>query len=151
LNRPVTDIDAFQGMDNLALAEGRVWIDKILMDRETNQGDAVAEGVSLQVSQVGPMPRVQRLLLGEVHLTMEDVHPFGAQGCSPLDHLVNGDLGVPEMPVGIRGDCQADAGLKRDHRTGLQRARSQGGSSSSHHQGTTSTKETAPAWVVVCN
>ena len=107
------DIDALDRVLNLPLSDSRIGIDKILMNGEAHQRNTISEGMLFKVGQIGPMLCSERFLFGNVHLTMQDIHPFSAQGGSPFDDLMNCHFGISEMPIGVGGNGQSDSGPDR--------------------------------------
>ena len=107
------DIDALDCVFDLSASDSRIGIDKILMNGEAYQRDAVSEGMLFEVGQIGPVLCGERLLFGDIHLTVQDIHPFSTQGRSPFDDLVNSHFGISKMPIGVGGNSQSDPGPDR--------------------------------------
>jgi len=100
----VGDFNAFERVLDLLLTIGGVGIDEILVNRETDKIDSVVESVALQLLQILPVGRGERVVLPHFHLTVHDIHTFNAQGGGFVRHRLNRNLGRPEVPIRIAGN-----------------------------------------------
>jgi hypothetical protein len=105
----VGDFDAFMGVFDLLPAVFGVGVDEILMDREADEVDALAEGVAFKCLQVGSMFAGEGSLFGDIHLTVEDIDAFDAEGSCLVDDGFDGDPCRAEVPVGVGGDSEFEA------------------------------------------
>jgi len=65
--------------------------------------------VALQLAQIAPMRLRERVLFGNIHLTMQDVDTLDAKLRGSIDHSFDEDFGIAEMPIRIGADTQLDA------------------------------------------
>ena len=98
----VSEFDAAERVVYRLLPFDRIGVHKILMDGKADQIHSTHEGMALELLKIG------RILA--VHLTMKDVDPLHPQVGGVVDHRFNGHLGRLEMPVGVGGKSQSDAG-----------------------------------------
>src|SRR5437867_1572779 len=109
----VGNLNALLRVFDLLLTKLGARVDEVLVNREGNQAHAAGEGVAFELAQVGAMVRRQRILFGNVHLAVKDVHALDAQHGGLVDDGLNGDLHRLEVPVGVRGNAKLDAFARR--------------------------------------
>jgi len=97
----VRQVDALLRVLNVFVAHSGIGIDKVLVNRQADQVDAVRERVPLELLQIAVVLRV--------HLPVEDVHPFDTKPRRLVDHRLDGHLRVAEMPVRIGRNAELDA------------------------------------------
>jgi hypothetical protein len=139
-----SDIDTLDRMFHLPASDSRIGIDKILMNGKADQRDTASEGMPFEVGQIHPMLSSEGLFLGDVHLSVQNINPFSPQSGSPFDDLMNRHLGVSEVPIGVRGDCQSDSGPDRHRRGTLNRKEDGGCSRQGDSGGTGRSEKTTP-------
>ena len=96
----VRESDAFFGVLDVLLAGAGIGRDEVLMNGEADQVDAIEESVTLELAKVG------KIL--PVHLAVQDVESGNPEGGGFFDHLLDRDLGRPEVPVGVTGYAELD-------------------------------------------
>ena len=80
-------------MLDVFLAGCGVGRDEVLVNGEADQIDPVQKGMALELAQIGGVLAV--------HLAVKNVDPGDPESGGLLDHLLDRDLGRPEVPVGI--------------------------------------------------
>ena len=81
------------GMFDMLLTFVGVGRDKILVNGETDQVNAILESMLFDLLHIG--------IVFTFHLAMEDVNALDAKFSRPVDDRFNGIFCVSEMPVGI--------------------------------------------------
>ena len=89
----VSEPDAFLGVLDVFFAGCGIGRDEVLVNGKANQVDPVQKGMALELAQIGGVLAI--------HLAVKDIDPGNSESGGFLDHLLDGDLGRPEVPIGI--------------------------------------------------
>ena len=102
----VSDLDALLGVLDVLGEFLGLRLHEALVRGDAANLEAVAEGVALELAQVGAAGGVERRLLVDVHLAVQNVHAFDAQRGGLVHDRLDRDLRGPEMPIRVSGDGQ---------------------------------------------
>src|SRR5207302_2735770 len=104
----IGDLEAFLRVFDVLTYGFGFRTDKVLMRPKADQIDTAREVEPFQFVTIRAAGGIERRFLLQVHLPMENVHPFNPNGSGLLYDGFNGGLRRPKVPVGVGRDAEFD-------------------------------------------